>query len=436
MAARTLAEIIRHLRGAATAAGEAGTTDAQLLERFASGGDQDAFELLLWRHAGTVLGVCRRLLRDECDAEDALQATFLILARKAGSVGRRGSVGGWLYQVARRVALRARVGAAARATREGPLGDAEPHGGPGPADEAAWSELRAALDEQVQRLPAVYREAFVLRCLAGKSAEEAARELGCPAATVESRLARARQRLRERLKARGFAPAALGGAGPASWGVSEFTSAALAAAGRAAARGGVSPRAAALAGEVVSAMLMIKLKAAAVLVVLASALAGAGSLAWRPTGSEARADDRPALARTRVQKDKADKELERLREQVEELRRKLNDMQAGADVAALKVLLLERERKDLREELKRKRREIDGVLTRIDIAGNKVSLTLGDTKLALDGVGLSPLVKFSLDGKECTINDLKPGMSVSLPIEQEDGKAVATAVRARKPIKE
>src|SRR5437016_5401912 len=123
------------------------------------------------------------------------------------------------------------------AAREGPLG-AEPTGpGPGPPEEAAWAELRGALDEQVERLPQKYREAFVLRCLAGKSAEDAARELGCPPATVESRLARARQRLRERLAARGFGPsAALAGAVPAASVVSEVLSAALAAAaGRAAA---------------------------------------------------------------------------------------------------------------------------------------------------------------------------------------------------------
>src|SRR5262245_44923368 len=100
MAARTLAEFIRRLRGAAAPAGGAagGATDAQLVARFAAHGDQDAFELLLWRHAGNVLGVCRRLLRDERDAEDAFQATFLVLAKKAGSVGRGGgSVGGFLH---------------------------------------------------------------------------------------------------------------------------------------------------------------------------------------------------------------------------------------------------------------------------------------------------------------------------------------------------
>src|SRR5437016_5401109 len=122
MVVRTLQEVVRRLRSAAVAA-EPGATDAGLLESFVSQGDQDAFELLLWRHAGTVMGVCRRVLRDERDAEDAFQATLLVLARKAGSIGRSESVGGWLYKVARRVALRARAGVAARVAREAPLGE-------------------------------------------------------------------------------------------------------------------------------------------------------------------------------------------------------------------------------------------------------------------------------------------------------------------------
>lgn len=304
MAAGTLSEMIRRFRAAGPAAGAGGVTDAQLLGRFASRGEQDAFELLLWRHAGTVLGVCRRLLRDERDAEDCFQATFLVLARKAGSIGRGESVGAWLHKVARRAALRARVGAAARAAREGPLYDeAEPLApGAGQCDEAAWAELREALDEQVERLPSVYREAFVLRCLAGKSAAEAARELGCSPATVESRLARARQRLRERLAGRGFGPEALRCAVPASV-VSEVLSAALAAgaAGRAAVGGSVSPRAAALAGEVVRAMTMTRLKGFGLMVMalLASAVAagGAGVLASGDSGGTGPGRGAAAVAR-------------------------------------------------------------------------------------------------------------------------------------------
>src|SRR3954471_24924676 len=97
--------VIRHLSLAVTARQSAGVTDAQLLERFRGRHDEAAFELLVWRHGKMVLGTCRRLLRDAHDAEDAFQACFLALARRAGSIGRRGSVGGWLHKVAYRLAL-------------------------------------------------------------------------------------------------------------------------------------------------------------------------------------------------------------------------------------------------------------------------------------------------------------------------------------------
>jgi RNA polymerase sigma factor (sigma-70 family) len=125
-----------------------------------------------------VLGVCGRLLRDEQSGEDAFQAAFLALARRARSIGRRESVGAWLYKVAFRAALRAKSRAGRRAEREVPLAEgAAVSGGPDPFSEAARRELRLALDEEISRLPGRYREAFVLCCLADKSAAEAAREL-------------------------------------------------------------------------------------------------------------------------------------------------------------------------------------------------------------------------------------------------------------------
>src|SRR4051794_12396858 len=113
--------LVRHLRQAAAPEGSPGPTDAQLLARFAAGKDEAAFELLVWRHAGMVLGLCRRLLRHQQDAEDACQAAFLALARQAGSLGRRESVGGWLHCVATRAALKLKSQAAARTARERPV---------------------------------------------------------------------------------------------------------------------------------------------------------------------------------------------------------------------------------------------------------------------------------------------------------------------------
>jgi RNA polymerase sigma factor (sigma-70 family) len=177
-------------------------TDAQLLGRVVAGRDEAAFEVLVRRHGPKVLGICRRVLRHEHDAEDAFQATFLMLVREAGAIGRREAVGSWLYRVAFRTALRARALAGRRAAREGALPDVP---APEETPDAVWADLRLVLDEEVSGLPAKYRAPFVLCYVDGKTNEEAARELGWPKGTVLSRLAWARERLRARLTRRGLA---------------------------------------------------------------------------------------------------------------------------------------------------------------------------------------------------------------------------------------
>jgi RNA polymerase sigma factor (sigma-70 family) len=206
MPLRSLRAVLRRVRGLTQTGG---LSDAALLERFARRGDEAAFELLVWRHGPMVLGACRRVLRHEQDAEDAFQATFLVLARKAAEAGRRGSLGGWLYTVAYRVALRARQRQALRGRREAPLGaEAPPDAAAGPPEELARREVGPLLDAEVARLPEKYRAAFVLCYLEGKTNEEAAALLGCPKGTILSRLARARDRLRRRLSARDLVLAA------------------------------------------------------------------------------------------------------------------------------------------------------------------------------------------------------------------------------------
>jgi RNA polymerase sigma factor (sigma-70 family) len=156
-----------------------------------------------------VLSVCERLLPCAQDAEDAFQATFFTLARKAASIGRREAVGSWLYRVAYRIGLRARALAATRGRHERPLGElgaAEP--AYDPPDELGWRELRPVLDAEVSRLPEKYRAAFVLCYLEGKTNEEAAALLDCPKGTILSRLSRARERLRDALARRGLSFAA------------------------------------------------------------------------------------------------------------------------------------------------------------------------------------------------------------------------------------
>jgi RNA polymerase sigma factor (sigma-70 family) len=210
MATEQLRAYLRRLRGALAARAGEGLSDVQLLERFVKDRDEAAFEVLVWRHGGLVLDVCGRLLRQAADREDVFQATFLVLVRKAGSIGKRASLGSWLYKVAYRLALRAR----ARAARDKaqPLAGPEPAAPPTAGGEVA-PELRPVLDEEIQRLPEKYRAPLVLCYLHGRTTEEAARQLGCPRGTVCSRLSWARRRLRSRLTRRGLALSAAGLAG-------------------------------------------------------------------------------------------------------------------------------------------------------------------------------------------------------------------------------
>jgi RNA polymerase sigma factor (sigma-70 family) len=170
-----------------------------LLRRFVESRDETAFAALVRRHGPLVLGVCRRVLGHEQDAEDAFQAAFLVLAAKAGSVRRRGSVASFLHGVAERVARKARRTRARRRDRVVPLPDVA---APPSAPDFLWRELRPVLDAEIGRLPSCYREPFILCYLEGRTNAEAARRLGCPKGTVLSRLARARERLARRLRQR------------------------------------------------------------------------------------------------------------------------------------------------------------------------------------------------------------------------------------------
>jgi RNA polymerase sigma-70 factor (ECF subfamily) len=177
--------------------------DRQLLERFVVSGDEAAFAMLVRRHGPMVQGICRRTLTNVQDAEDAFQATFLVLVCKARAIGQPELLGNWLYGVATRVAAKARAVACRRGARETLLArvpDVQTRAGA-----PSLSEL-PVLDEEVRRLPAKYRIPFVLCYLDGLTNEEAARRLGCPKGTLQSRLSWARQRLRDRLLRRGVAP--------------------------------------------------------------------------------------------------------------------------------------------------------------------------------------------------------------------------------------
>ena len=300
MARQPARVVLRYLRTMVPPAGTADRTDRQLLERFAARRDEAAFEALLHRHGPLVWGVCRRLLRHHQDAEDAFQATFLVLARKAGAIRRPELLANWLYGVACRTAARARADAGRQRARE--QAAAIP-AAVLPADAIVWQDLRRVLDEEVQRLPAKYRAPFVLCYLEGRTNEEAARQIGCPKGTVLSRLAWARQWLRQRLERRGVTLAAGGAVALLDqWAAPTTVSAQLVgttsrtvfaqAAGTSVAGKIIAGGPAALAQGVLNQMILTQLKSVAGVVLLIGAV-GVGALTYagqrggaQPTSSD------------------------------------------------------------------------------------------------------------------------------------------------------
>jgi RNA polymerase sigma factor (sigma-70 family) len=213
---QALSDHLEVLFGAGTCAG---LTDGELVERFRSGrdkGGERAFEALVTRHGPMVLGVCRGILGDPADVHDAFQATFLVLARRAGAIRKKDSVGSWLYGVAVRVAARARVSSIRRRIHDrrtieaaGTVATVETDASSAPSIER--DDGAAIVHQEVDRLPEKYRAPIVLCYLEGLTHDEAAARLSWPVGTVRSRLSRARDRLRSRLTRRGVTvPSTLG----------------------------------------------------------------------------------------------------------------------------------------------------------------------------------------------------------------------------------
>ncbi|WP_435021184.1 RNA polymerase sigma factor [Tundrisphaera sp. TA3] len=284
----------------------AGLDDARLIERFLAGrgeAAEAAFEALVIRHGPMVLGVCRRTLRDADAAQDAFQATFLVLATRAGSIRCRDGLAGWLYGVARKVATRAKADAARRRLREREAGtQLRPEPSPGPEPD----EL-AALFEEINRLPGTYRDPVILCHLDGMTYEAAARELGCPLGTLSIRLKRARERLRTRLERRGLdVPASVLAAGrvagssapPAAWAGQVARSAVAWKVGGTAASGMVPAAVSALARRTIMAM-RFQVLGLGVLALGGVAVAASASLAMipgadRPDAPATKAEAKPA----------------------------------------------------------------------------------------------------------------------------------------------
>jgi len=193
--------VLRQLRRVTASPLQDEPTDGALLERFRAGREELAFEALVRRHGAMVLGVCQRILGEGADAEDAFQATFLVLIRRADSIRRKESVASWLYGVASRTALKARTELARRRRQEGQVMPGHAADG---TEEVAWRELRPVLDEELGRLAEKYRVPVLLCYLQGRTYEEAARQLGWAVGTLSTRLRYARQLLQSRLTARGI----------------------------------------------------------------------------------------------------------------------------------------------------------------------------------------------------------------------------------------
>lgn len=283
MAIPHTATILHHLRQTVLRQGGVGLSDGQLLRSFLYRGDEAAFEALVRRHGPMVRGVCRRILRNLHDADDAFQAAFLVLLRKASTLASREVLGDWLHGVAYRTALKARTAAARRRLKEMQALRREAI-----VDEPERSEWLPLLDQEISRLPPKYRLPVVLCDLEGRTRKEAAQQLGWPEGTLSGRLSRARAMLAQRLIRRGVtlsaAALAAGLAGEASARlpfslVGSTCKTAMEFASPSAA-GSVPANVAALTEGVVKAMFVAKMKKITAVVMAALVLA-AGAGAWR-----------------------------------------------------------------------------------------------------------------------------------------------------------
>jgi RNA polymerase sigma factor (sigma-70 family) len=304
MATSQLKRVLQTLRRATLPHEGADRTDGQLLDSYIHSREEAAFAALVERHGPMVWGVCRRVLASHQDAEDAFQATFLVLVRKAASIVPREMVANWLYGVARQTSLKARATTARRRGREKQV-KAMPE--PALEQKHLWDDLHSLLDQELSRLPDKYRALIVLCDLGGKTRTEAARHFRLPEGTVASRLATARAMLARRLARHGLplsgtALAAVlsqeaASAGlPASVASSTIQAATLFAAGPAAAAGVLSSKAITLAEGVLKTMLLSKLKITTAVLVAVAAL-GVGTAALTQQGPAEKPAEQPVKAK-------------------------------------------------------------------------------------------------------------------------------------------
>jgi RNA polymerase sigma factor (sigma-70 family) len=332
--------VMWHLRRAGLLRDGGSLTDRQLLECFTGRHDQAAFAAIVDRHGPMVWGLCRRVLRNVHDAEDAFQATFLVLVRKAASLRSSGLLANWLYGVAYRTAMKARAATARRRQKEKQMIDL-PEPRAQPAD--AWRDWLPLLDRELQRLPEKYQVAIVLCDLEGKTRKEAARLVGLPEGTLSTRLARARTMLARRLARHGLAVSggtvaarlsegAASAFPPAPLVSATVKAATLAITGRTVVAGVISAKVVALTEGVLKTMLLSKLKLPTVLV-LAATVVGTGAFYYR--GRAAAQDAAPQVPAAKSQD--GGSERDRLRKENALLKQELRQVKDRA--AALEARL-------------------------------------------------------------------------------------------------
>jgi RNA polymerase sigma factor (sigma-70 family) len=393
--------------------GEAGTfTDGQLLEWYLASREGAPFAALVKRHGPMVLGVCRRVLRQTQDAEDAFQATFLVLVRKGGSIRPPEMVGNWLHGVAYRTALQARAAIARRRAKEAQvttMSHAEIAAG------ADWQEVRDLLDREVQQLPSKLRAAIVLCDLESRSRCDAARVLGIPEGTVSSRLAAGRKLLARNLTRRGVAVSGtLLAATLAAQEVSAAVPVALTSATCALGQfpGAASAKVATLAGAVIKTVWWTKSRVMlGGLLLLAVVVSSAGALVGRANEAVEPAPAPQVKARSSAAATPAAAAVvpAPLAQQIK----------AEAPGAAKQSA---RDDDDQEGDF----REVAGVVRAVDAAGPKVTLTVNRKgKVSEQVFPLSSNIKVRLGGKVGTLADVREGMQVSLIFARGNRAAVA-----------
>jgi RNA polymerase sigma factor (sigma-70 family) len=405
VATTQLSQFLRRLGGLSPEREADGLTDGDLLERYVRRRDEAAFEALVRRHSPMVLGVCRRVLGNPDDAEDAFQAAFLVLVRKGATVMPRQMVGNWLYGVAYRTALEARGAARRRREKEAkvtPRAEAE---------EDPWAELRPALDWELANLPEKYRVAVVLCDLEGRTRKEAARHLGWAEGTVASRLARGRGLLAKRLGRPGAALAVGSLAAPACVSaalVSSTVRAANAFAAGQAVAGAVPSQVAALTERVLRTMLLTRLRiATAIVLLLGAALLGAAAHAYQ---APAENTQQGSPAETRTQPPKG--------EQIS-FRRQLQE-------SRWIVWSVHRAKRTLRLFL-------DNTEAKSGSGGRAADLLVqtSTSPLFIDHLAVAPDAEIRVDGKKASLADVKGGMRLTLALDAD--KLAVTKLAATRP---